>query len=136
MTTTGFFAALVPILGSLYVAFSFLAEQGRLHHERRVRYRVSALVERRREVAKAIHMPAGSRWTPALRAAVDAEVAAFSEQMLRYNGVRPTRPIIRDLNVAVAMSAPALHSSELRRQWTLLVSATVGLVLLVIEASA
>lgn len=135
MTALGLFAAIIPIVGSLFCASSFLTEQAHLHHERRVRYRLSSIIEQRRNEVMARLSAQGGPFGGPVYDAMMQEVTAFENRMLRYNGVEPTRPLIVDFNVSVQMSAPALHGRELRRQWILLASATAGLLLLVADAA-
>ncbi|GGD76478.1 hypothetical protein [Microbacterium murale] len=125
-----FFAALIPIVGSLYAAGTFLTEQARLAHERRVRERIAPRIwaehERQMERAKAREIGFDE---------VSIVPNEFERRLLTWNGIEHPRPTYGDMDINVAMSAPLLPASERRRQWVLLVSASAGAVLLAIDAS-
>ncbi|GAA2953939.1 hypothetical protein [Microbacterium schleiferi] len=129
MTTLGALAAIIPILGSLWVASSFLAEQTHLRHERRVRDRV-AVLKTEGERRWFYDMPKGNA-----REAILEDIDDFERRMLAYSGLGLTGLTWRDVGVRDAMTGAPVSSAELRRQWVLLLSAVTGLVLLAIEIS-
>lgn len=113
-----FWAAVVPILASLYAGGSFLIEAARLGHEVRVFRRIDA-------------------WYRAEHAALDgrvhasrlaSELLARRNLLLECNGVDPT---YGTYTRAEMLTGPLpMRPLELRRQWVLLGGAVVGVVLL------
>lgn len=126
-------AAVIPVLGSLYVAGSVLVEHSRLAHEQRVRERVQALVESHAAGIEARAKPKDG--APAYMVAME-EQGKFEERMLAHNGIIRPRPTFGEFDIKIAMSGEVLSSRERRRQWVLILSAVVGVVLLGIDASA
>lgn len=126
MTVLAFLAALVPIAGSLWAAGWFLVEQAEVRREYRVRMRVAAMVDARRAANGRIRDP--QRIDRARR-----ELEEFRALMLRVNGIDPRHGSYTAMDVEAAMTARVVHTGELRRQWLVLGSAVIGLVLLMIE---
>lgn len=124
-----FFAALIPIVGSLYAAGTFLAEQARLAHERRVRERIAPRVraEHARQLERAKAKEIGFD-------EIGLVPNELERRLLSLNGIEHRRPTFGDVDISVTMSAPLLPASERRRQWVLLISATAGAVLLAVDA--
>ncbi len=117
-----FFAALVPVLASLYVAGGTMRDHFAQAHAARVSARIWARYEA--EVA------AVEDGDPA----VSAKFQAATERrmmLLESNGVDPWVGTVRALNASAMPPMPS--TVELRRQWVLLASAVVGVVLLAIE---
>lgn len=125
-------AAVIPVLGSLYVAGSVLVEHAGLAHERRVRERVQALVESHAAGIEARAKPKDG--APAYMVAMD-ERGKFEERMLAHNGIVRPRPTIGEFDLKISMSGDLLSSLERRRQWVLILSAVTGVVLIAIDAS-
>lgn len=128
-----FLAAVVPILGSLYVGTSFLIEQQRLAHELRVRVRILPLVDERHR----LNMDRARRDTSLGASDTDellAERAAFQRMMLQANGITGRGKTLGDFDLEHAMSRPVLPAVERRRQWVLLLSSALGLALLALDA--
>lgn len=126
-------AAVIPVLGSLYVAGSVLVEHAGLAHERRVRERVQALVESHAAGIEARAKPKDG--APAYMVAME-ERNEFERRMLAHNGIVRPRPTFGEFDIRIAMSRDVLSSLERRRQWVLILSAVAGVVLLAIDASA
>lgn len=118
-------AAVLPIVGSLLVALSVILEQARLRAERRVRVRVDRLVSER-EARLTDRYSAGRINYDA----VTRDVTELRNLLLRHNGLAPTGLTRGDVRIGYAMSGPLLPKSEVARQWTLLLSAASGVVLL------
>lgn len=117
-----FFAALVPVLASLYVAGGTMRD----HFSQAHIARSSARIWERYEAEVA----AVEDGDP--NAAAKFEAATARRMMLlESNGVDPWVGTARALNASVMPSMPS--TIELRRQWVLLASAVVGVVLLAIE---
>lgn len=125
-----FLAAVIPIVGSLYVAGSYLAEQVRLRHELRVRYRVA-------EVANDHYERVLREQAEGLRdsdiSLPGRELDRVTRMLLEANGLGESRPTYTDASVRLAMSGSVQSRTEVRRQWALLASSAVGLVLLAID---
>ena len=128
-----FLAAVVPIIGALYVGTSFLVEQQRLAHEKRVRLRIRRLVDERHrsniERARLLSSLAAVDMDALMR-----ERAAFERMLLEANGVTARGKTWGDWDLEQAMSRPVLPAVERRRQWVLLLSSALGLALLAIDA--
>lgn len=126
-----FLAAVVPIIGSLYVGCSFLAQQHALVHEQKVRIRIRALVENRynSELARSNARPGPLMYDDAL-----AERNRFERMLLAANGVTGEGNTWNDVDLQNAMSGTVLPPAERRRQWVLLSTSAAGLILLALDA--
>lgn len=117
-----FFAALVPVLASLYVAGGTMRDHFAQAHAARVSARIWARYEA--EVAAVKDGDPG----------VSAKFKAATERrmmLLQSSGVDPWVGTTRALTASAMPTMPS--TAELRRQWVLLASAIVGVVLLSIE---
>ena len=126
-----FLAAIIPIVGSLYVATSYLVEQARLAHEHRARHRIVELVEARRVAVSEEVERSTRRVHPDY---VNAEAMRFALVMLRAYGLPEEQGSYTENDVRSAMSGTLESITDRRRQWVLLLSSMVGLVLLAIDA--
>lgn len=131
-----FLAATVPIVGSLYVALSYLIEKAEVDHEFRVRRR---LIPMRDERFHRLLPEAKARATRMNRPFdMDVfmhELDATDDVLYAANGVRPpTSYRMQALNAS--MSRPLPSRRESHRQWILLISSAAGLVLLAFEVMA
>lgn len=122
-----------PCAGSLYVAGSVLVEHSRLAHERRVRVRVQALVESHTAGIEARAKPKDG--APAFMVAME-EQRAFEQRMLAHNGIAGPELTAGEFDINIRMSGEVLSFRERRRQWALILSALVGVVLLAINAAS
>lgn len=127
-----FLAAVVPIVGSLYVGCSFLVQQHALVHEQRVRVRIKPMVEARYERDRA-RAAARSGLLPYDDLMEDR--ARFERLLLEANGIYSTGMTWDDFDLHHSMSGTVLPRAERRRQWVLLASSAVGLVLLALDAA-
>lgn len=123
-------AALIPVIGSLYVAASVLLEQRAFKRERRVRERVRPRVAERREweTQRARRPDGGVDFDE-----VGRRVQAWERQLLGYYGVAP-RPTVGDVDLRLSLSGE-IRPQEAVRQWVLIISAVVGVVLIGIDQS-
>lgn len=117
-----FFAALVPVLASLYVAGGTMRDHFAQAHVARVSARIWA----RYEAEVAAVADGDPDVATKFKAATERRM-----MLLESNGVDPWVGTVRALNASVMPPLPS--TVELRRQWVLLVSAVVGVVLLAIE---
>jgi hypothetical protein len=121
------FAALVPIVASIYAAGSVLVEHATRSHETRVYARID-------------------RWYRAARGELDHEKLGNAEfnrrstqlndrrgMLLAANGLDPTTGTYTHMDRLVVPKA--LPPAELRRQWALLLGSVVGIALLALDAS-
>lgn len=123
------FAALVPIVGSLYAGASFLLEHRSLAAERRIREHVEALVTERQPSAEARAQRAQA-WDKQWYLRRGDELQDFRRVMLAAHGVYGLGPTWTEHGIDLAMSGPKFSHLELRRQRILLVTASVGVALL------
>ena len=127
-----FLAAVIPIVGSLYVGCSFLMQQNALVHERKVRVRIGPPVkaryerDRARNASSAVPLPVDSMMR---------ERARFERLLLEANGVYGRGMTWDDFDLHHAMSGTVLPRAERRRQWVLLVSSAAGLILISLDAT-
>ncbi|WP_295839825.1 hypothetical protein [uncultured Microbacterium sp.] len=126
-----YLAAVVPIIGSLYVGCSFLIQQHALVHEQRVRIRIQPMVEARYERDK---KRAAARLGVVPFDDLLIERARFERLLLEANGVHGAGMTWDDFDLQHSMSGTVLPQAERRRQWVLLASSAVGLVLLAVDA--
>ncbi len=125
-----FLAAVVPIIGSLYVGCSFLIQQNALVHEQRVRVRIKPMVEARYERDKE---KAAARLGVVPFDDLLAERERFERLLLEANGVYGAGMTWDDFDLHHSMSGTVLPQAERRCQWVLLASSAIGLVLLAID---
>lgn len=118
-------AAVVPIIASLYVAGSMLAEYRRRAHDARVWARVSAREAAEREALPDRHDPHWSR--------LSKEITARRMMLLEANGVDRWLGTMKAYNDANRPQAPATR--ELRRQWALLWGSAAGVLLLALDVA-
>lgn len=121
-----FLAAVAPLVASLYVVASVLAEHSRATHTARVVARVEGLLAARRDALDISEL--GGAEYDRRKAVVNGQ----REMLLRANGVDPTfgtHTAVRRLIMPRPVSA-----IEIRRQWALLVGAAAGVVLLALDA--
>lgn len=125
-----FFAAVIPIIGALYVAGSVLVHQLRLDRERKVRLSIIPEVHRWHS-----RMLAESRESaePTDYDAISAALNAWHAKVLSFHGIEGIGPTAGEHAADLSMSAPRMPAVERRRQWVLLLSAVVGLVLLALD---
>jgi hypothetical protein len=125
-----FLAAVVPIIGSLYVAGSYLVEQMRSSNEKRTRYRVAEIANEHYNRIRA-EQAEGTR--PADISLAGLEQQRVKRMLLAANGLDEKGPSYTDVEIQAAMSGHVRSGVELRRQWVLLLSSAAGLVLLAID---
>lgn len=130
-----FFAAVLPIVGSLYAAFSYLIEKAAVDHEWRVRRRLIPLREER------FHRLLPAEKARAAQMGVEFDMDVFMHKLdemdrvlYAANGVRfPASLRVQSLNAS--MTRNRLSVVETRRQWVLLLSSACGLILLAMDAN-
>ncbi len=130
-----FLAAALPIVGALFAATSYLAEHRAIEREYRVRRRLAPMMEERywrlRPEMEARAERMGHVFDPDL---LFAEQQRFEEMMLGLHGLKPP-PRFRHLDLNLSMSAPRVPRREIVRQWVLIVSSTVGVILLALDSA-
>ncbi|WP_188754344.1 hypothetical protein [Microbacterium album] len=127
-----FLAAIVPILGSLYSGASFLLEHAALRRERRIREHVQKLAYARLTDAEA-RSAVRSRLEPGVFHSPYDEVHELQVTLLKAHGLERA-PSLSEADIALAMSGAPASQAERRRQTVLLVTATIGVVLLAFDA--
>lgn len=130
-----FLAAVIPIVGSLYAAVSYLVEQQHRAHERRVRERVARLVYAHYEQFRDEMMAAAKPRGPVDWDAIKAEKNRFETKLLAANGFKSGRITLGEDDLRRTMSGPLVPAVERRRQWVLLLSSATGLVLICVEVA-
>lgn len=122
-----FIAAAVPTVGGLYVAWSMLIEYTRAAHVARVFTRIEERYNADR--AKLDVKELGG-------AEYDRRVKALSETrraLMAQSGLDPFMGTRAALDASVRPQPP--RAVDLRRQWTLLVTATAGVILVAIDVA-
>jgi hypothetical protein len=125
-------AALVPILGAIYAAASYLMQQARAAHEYRVRRRLMPMRDERYHRLLPLEMKRYERMGIPFDMDLFLHRLDLTDEVLyRANGISPP-PRYRTHALNAAMSTPLLSLEERRRQWILLISSAVGVVLLAV----
>lgn len=125
-----FFAAVVPIVASLYAGVSFLVDLERQRHVVRVYERIDAWYKPQREALGELLMKHDRR-LGADR--LINELNARKAMLLEANGVDPALGTMGHMNTLAAPAAVPV--TELRRQWVLLIGSVVGVILLALDAT-
>lgn len=123
-----FFAAVVPIVASIYAAGSLLAEQAQQAHDARSYARVDEFIKERRRALEAERPTLDVHVFNRLSTQLNERRAL----LLRYNGINPATGTYGHMNRIMAPAA--FPSTEVRRQWALLLGSVIGVVLLAIDA--
>lgn len=126
-------AAIVPIIGALYAAGSYLVEQSHVAHEYQVRRRLIPLRDER------FHRLLPEEKARSKRMGREFDMDVFMHQLdetdevlYAANGVRRP-PTSRWQSLMQSMSASLVPKEERRRQWVLLLTSAAGLVLLALD---
>jgi hypothetical protein len=127
-----FFAAVVPIIGSLFVGFSYLAEQARLASERRIRLRVAELADERYEAA--VSRRRANPYPRVTHPSARDERMRLQSLLLAANGLPERVTSWREWEIDTHMSSGLMPFTDQRRQWVLLLSSAAGLVMLAVDA--
>lgn len=127
-------AAIVPILGALYAAGSYLVTQSGVAHEYRVRRRLIPIRDER------FHRLLPEAKARAERMGREFDMDVFIHQLDEMDEVLYTAngvsmpPSIRFQSLVQSMSAPIVPREERRRQWVLLLTSAAGLFLLALDS--
>ncbi|WP_100811709.1 hypothetical protein [Microbacterium sp. BR1] len=134
MSILAFLAAIIPIGASLYAGASFVIEQTLLARERRMRLALAPRVQELHERARLENRATGSSPDSPEGKRVRAIPHRVRDRILRMHRIPVTHlPYLVD-QVDREMSAGVVSTKELVRQWVLLLSAAVGLILLALDS--
>ncbi len=120
-----FFAALVPIVASLYVGVSFLAQYSRQAHDFRVYTRVDVWHDEQSSTLDTAQLGTAER---------ERQRNALRDRralLLRANEVDPAIGTLAHFGRMATPTGPA--AVDVRRQWALLAGSSIGVVLLAID---
>ncbi len=125
----GVAAAVIPIVGSLFAGGWFLVDQVRLRLERKRRFALQPYVRLAHALEQARREEAGPVDWEALR----QQQARDTHTLHILVGLHSPLPTTGTHDVDISMSAPIAPTAELVRQWILLSTAVVGLILLALS---
>jgi len=123
-----FLAAIVPIAGSLFAAVSVLVEQSKRRSEQSRRRRISARVDAMRDVARGLRESDREAYETKMESARELE-----RTLLDAGGLPARKADYGEVELLVNSVAPA-SAAEHVRQWVLIWSALIGVVLLALDA--